>query len=168
MTDDNKTQNDLSLKKVGLLLQKQGFNVDPYAEAKDVVETVIINKNELLQVCQFLKCNEETSFDLLVSVSAVDKIDDATMETVYHLFSTKYYNKIVLKVILKRKDPVVPSVCTIWATADWHERECYDLMGVVFSDHPNLERLLMPSDWIGFPLRKDYKQEDERLVWNER
>lgn len=169
MSEENgSTQNEYTLKKYGLLLKEQGINVQPQPESANVVETMIVNKNDLLKACEILKEHDEASFDLLVSVSAVDKIKDKIIESVYHLFSTKYHHKVVLKVLLNRKDPVVPSVISFWGTADWHERECYDLMGVVFENHPNLERLLMPADWIGFPLRKDYKLEDERLVWNER
>ena len=85
-------------------------------------------------------------------------------EVVYHLFSMKHKHSLVLKVILPRwKDdkpgelPEVPSVSGLWSTADWHEREVYDLSGVYFTGHPNLRRILCPEDWVGHPLRKDYE-----------
>ena len=85
-------------------------------------------------------------------------------EIVYHLFSMKHKHSLVLKVILPRwkegrpgELPEVPSVSGIWSTADWHEREVYDLNGVYFTGHPNLRRILCPEDWVGHPLRKDYE-----------
>jgi NADH-quinone oxidoreductase subunit C len=86
------------------------------------------------------------------------------MELVYHLSSIRFKHTLVLKVMIDRWNngregelPVVPSVTGIWRTADWHEREVFDLSGVEFSGHPNLRRILCPEDWEGYPLRKDYE-----------
>jgi NADH-quinone oxidoreductase subunit C len=86
------------------------------------------------------------------------------VEVVYHLYSMQHKHSLVLKVILPRwkgdqpgELPEVPSVASLWSTADWHEREVYDLSGVYFTGHPNLRRILCPEDWVGHPLRKDYE-----------
>jgi len=90
---------------------------------------------------------------------------DPHLELVYHLSSTVHKHSLVVKVMLPRWQndqegelPRVPSVSDIWRTAEWHEREVYDLSGVFFEDHPDLRRILCPEDWVGFPLRKDYEQ----------
>lgn len=171
MTDEisnNQSNNEVSIKRFGILLKENGFSVEPLKDSSDNVEVILIKENELLQVCNLLKTNSESCFDLLISVSGVDKIKDNIIESVYHLYSTKYNHKLVLKAQLKREKPTVTSVTSVWKTADWHERETYDLMGIVYTGHPNLKRLLLPSDWIGHPLRKDYVLADERLKWNER
>lgn len=148
----------------GQLLIAHGFHPTPLGTDAKGVETVDIKANELFEVCQFLRDNSASQFDLLVSVSGVDWKD--RLEAVYHLYSTKTYERFVLKATAV--DEKLPSVVAVWKTADWHERETYDLFGIVFEGHPNLTRILMPSDWIGYPLRKDYQVEDPRLVWNER
>jgi NADH-quinone oxidoreductase subunit C len=129
----------------------------------------------LLEVCQYLKSAPYLRFDMLSDLTVVDYFEpDAKkaakvtwqphLEVVYHLWSVPHKVSLVLKVILPRwKDdqagelPEVPSVSGIWRTADWHEREAYDLCGVRFTGHPNLRRILCPEDWVGHPLRKDYE-----------
>lgn len=150
--------------KYAQLLMVNGFHPTPLGNDAKGQEMVDVKADELLSVCRFLKENEGSRFDLLVSVSGVDWKD--RLEAVYHLYSTKTFERLVLKATAV--DEKLPSVVSVWITADWHERETYDLFGIVFEGHPNLKRILMPSDWVGFPLRKDYKVEDPRLVWNER
>jgi NADH-quinone oxidoreductase subunit C len=129
----------------------------------------------LPEVCRYLRDEKDLKFNYLNCISGVDyfegdpkkaaKVDwKPHMEVVYHLWSLVHKHSVVLKVILPRwKDdvagqlPEVPSVASIWATADWHEREVYDLSGVRFTGHPNLVRILCPEDWVGHPLRKDYE-----------
>lgn len=141
-------------------------NIDPWIEA---------TPDGLVEICTHLKNEPSLAFNYLNCISGVDylhtdekkaaKVDwQPHVEVVYHLFSMKHKHSLVLKVILPRwKDdqpgqlPELPSVAHIWSTADWHEREVYDLMGVFFTDHPNLRRILCPEDWVGHPLRKDYE-----------
>jgi NADH-quinone oxidoreductase subunit C len=129
----------------------------------------------LVPVCLFLRDDPELQFNYLNCISGVDyletdpkkaaKVDfKPHLEVVYHLFSLTYKRSLVLKVILPRwKDakpgelPEVPSVTGVWRTADWHEREVFDLSGVLFTDHPDLRRILCPEDWVGHPLRRDYE-----------
>jgi NADH-quinone oxidoreductase subunit C len=85
------------------------------------------------------------------------------MEVVYHLFSMKLRHKCVLKVELPRENPSVPTLENVWAIANWHEREAYDLFGIRFEGHSDLRRILCPDDWEGYPLRKDYQQPESYL-----
>lgn len=115
----------------------------------------------LLEVAQFVRDNPKLQFNFLSSISAVD-YGDAGFQVVYHLVSLpEGRRKLVLKVVPEggRDDAVVPSVISIWPTADWHEREAWDLMGIQFTGHPDLRRILMREDWVGHPLRKDYHDE---------
>jgi NADH-quinone oxidoreductase subunit C len=82
------------------------------------------------------------------------------MEVVYNLYSIPFDHHLMIKVILPRENPAVDSVSAIWKTADWHEREVCDMYGITFRNHPDLRRILMPADWEGFPLRKDYKHQE--------
>jgi NADH-quinone oxidoreductase subunit C len=110
-----------------------------------------------LKVCEFLKDDPETGFDFLSFVCAVDYLPrEPRFEVVYQLYSTKTHKRFRLKTRIGSQDATVPSVTSLWPTADWHERETFDLMGISFQDHPDLRRILLPADWVGHPLRKDY------------
>lgn len=117
---------------------------------------VCVDGEHLLELCRVLRDEPSLSFDYLRCISAVDWIDDGRIEVVYHLYSMTHGHCIVVKVNTPRENPRLPSVSGIWAAADWLEREAYDLMGVLFEGHPNLRRILLPQDWEGHPLRKDY------------
>lgn len=125
---------------------------------------LVVNLNLLPQICLFLRDHEETYFDFLSCISAVDDgLDAKTFTVVYHLASIPYNHQLTLKVIIENDRqlnnlPVVPSVVSVWRTADWHEREAFDLMGIYFEGHPDLRRILLPDDWEGYPLRKDYQE----------
>ena len=100
----------------------------------------------------------ELLFDSLMNLSGVDEIKANLLSVYYHLESTKLKNKITLKVSTDRNKPEVTTVTEVWKAADWHEREAYDLFGIIFLNHPDLRRILMPYDWdAGYPLRKDYE-----------
>ncbi len=133
---------------------------------------ILIPSDKIDKVCLFLRDNPELYFDSLVNLSAVDdfngqKIKDeqgneimtgGTMSVYYHLESIKFRHKLLLKVTTERDDPIVNSVVTVWNSANWHEREAFDLFGIKFNNHPDLRRILMPYDWeFGHPLRKDYQ-----------
>lgn len=118
--------------------------------------TVTVKKEEIVAVCHFLKTNE--GFNFLTDLCGVDylgKKDDRFM-VVYHLYNIATHERLRLKVAVSQQDATVDSVAPVWATANWHERECWDLMGISFNNHPDLRRILMPADWVGHPLRKDY------------
>lgn len=130
------------------------------------IEYLEIPKEELAQKAASLKNNADTSYDMLLSISGVDNKDH--FQAVYHLYSTIFNKNLLLKVKLDKENPSVDTLSKIYSAADWHERETYDLLGIIFNGHENLERILLPKDWIGHPLRKDYVQNDERLSWNKR
>ena len=140
--------------------------IDPWIE---------IAPDGLVEVCRYLKTEPDLRFDMLCDLTVVDYFEpDAKkaakvtwqphLEVVYHLWSVPNKVSLVLKVMLPRwksdqpgELPEVPTVSHVWRTADWHEREAYDLCGVYFTGHPNLRRILCPEDWVGHPLRKDYE-----------
>lgn len=131
----------------------------PEADIKDGKQftEVLIKPEQLHELSLKLRSAEETWFDYLICLSGVDYGDD--LGVVYHLGSTKFDHKIVLKArITDRSEPVLDSVTDIWRTADFHEREAYDLLGIKFRNHPDLRRLFLTNSW-GFPLRKDYRDE---------
>jgi NADH-quinone oxidoreductase subunit C len=119
-------------------------------------------KENFYKVCETLYTNPSCYFDMLSCVTGVDNgVDAGKMEVLYHLYSIPFNQSLVLKVTLPRENPEVESVVSIWKSANWLEREVYDMFGIVFKNHPDLRRILMPADWKGFPLRKDYKHEEE-------
>lgn len=120
---------------------------------------IIVDKNSFLDVCKLLKNSPVLDLDFLRLITAVDFQN--VLSSVYHLYSYKHKHSLTLRVDLDRSTPEIPSVCSLWAGANWLERECFDMMGMVFVGHPDLKRILLPLDWDGFPLRKDYKQADE-------
>jgi len=128
------------------------------ADVKDSLGevTVTMARDGIVDACFFLKTKH--GFDLLSDLCGADRgpEDDPRFEVNYHLFSTVHYQRLRLKVLLSEDDAKVESVTSIWKTADWHERETYDLFGVVFENHPDLRRILLPSDFDGHALRKDY------------
>ena len=112
-----------------------------------------------------LRDNPEWDFDYLVDVTALDYLgDEKRFCMVYHLYSHKHAKLIRIKVRISEEE-VVPSVSSIWRTADWMEREVYDLFGIEFSGHDNLTRILLPDDWHGHPLRKDYDIKLQDQAW---
>lgn len=118
--------------------------------------TVTVPRESIVDVCRFLKTAH--GFDMLADLCGADRgpEEDPRFEVNYHLFSTKHHNRLRLKVLLSEDEPNVETVSAIWKTADWHERETYDLVGVIFDNHPDLRRILLPSDFDGHALRKDY------------
>jgi NADH-quinone oxidoreductase subunit C len=120
---------------------------------------IIITPENLLDIMLFLRDDEKTNFDYLSCLSGVDNKE--TLGVVYHLFSMTKKHKITIKVELPKDNPEVNTVERVWRTADWHEREAFDMYGIIFKGHHDLRRILNPYDWEGHPLRKDYKQPDE-------
>lgn len=118
-----------------------------------------VTPEAIVDISLELRDNPDMLFDYLMCLSAMDFGD--SYGVVYHLNSIKHGLKLVLKVKANKENPVVPTVERVWRTADWHEREAYDMMGIVFEGHHNPIRILCPYDWEGFPLRKDYKEPDE-------
>jgi NADH-quinone oxidoreductase subunit C len=124
--------------------------LQPWIEiAPDKIETV----------CRYLCSETDLAFDYLMCLSGVD-YNNGTLGVVYHLSSIKHHHKLVLKTVCPKDNPHVSTVSMIWGTANWHEREAFDLLGIIFDGHPDLRRILLPYDWEGYPLRKDYKVQE--------
>ncbi len=133
---------------------------------EDVVDTIefrnqvsiIIKKERLKEIMSLLHFSSDYIFDYLVDLCGVDYLNRKTprFEVVYNLFSMKHRHSLRVRVQVDEDDPSVDSVTDIWKGADWHERECFDMYGIRFEGHPDLRRILMPEDWEGHPLRKDY------------
>jgi NADH-quinone oxidoreductase subunit C len=130
-------------------------------EETEVVDPYLVVKGEALEeLAYFCRDSDALEFDLLSCIAGVDYPDPQIIEVVYCLDSTRQRHRLILKVRLPRDNPKVHSVERVWRTADWHERETYDLLGVVFEGHHNLIRILCAEDWEGHPLRKDYVMPD--------
>jgi NADH-quinone oxidoreductase subunit C len=118
--------------------------------------TVFLTREELLDALARLRDEPDLAFGFLSSVAATDHLGtDPRFWVVYELRSVEHAHRLRVKVGLRDDDPHVPSVTPLFPTADWHERETWDLFGIVFDGHPDLERILLPNDWEGHPLRKD-------------
>jgi len=128
-------------------------------QAKDPF--IRVDPAAIVDVCRFLRDESDLQFDSLSNETGVDYKAKGVIEVVYHLYSYPHRHAIVLKVDAPRDTPVVPTVETVWKAANWLEREIYDLLGVTFEGHSDLRRLLMPEDWIGHPLRKDFVEPEE-------
>ena len=125
--------------------------------------TIVVARENLRRVCEFLLSDPGLRFAFLSDITAVDKFPiEPRFELNYHLLSLERRARLRLKVRLSGQDAVVPSLVPLFPSANWHEREAYDLMGIRFEEHPDLRRILMPDDWEGFPLRKDYPVEGYR------
>jgi len=137
------------------------------ANTQNLQPYLTVPVDQLVGLCRFLRDDERLFFDLLACITAIDNGTQLnTMEVVYNFTSIPYEHNLMLKVVVPRmasgaKLPVVPSVAHIWRTADWHEREAFDLVGIHFEGHPDLRRILLPTDWVGHPLRTDYQEEEQ-------
>ena len=137
-----------------VILQTNTANPQPF---------LVVQPEGITEVCRFLRDDNRLFFDFLECMTGIDNgLQTNTMEVVYNLTSIPYEHNLMLKVGVPRNAegeplPVIPTVSSVWRTADWHEREIYDLVGIHFKGHPDLRRILLPTDWQGHPLRKDYQ-----------
>ncbi|MDX1777303.1 MAG: NADH-quinone oxidoreductase subunit C [Thermodesulfobacteriota bacterium] len=119
--------------------------------------TVRIVREHLLEVAQFLKEDPEYGFNFLSDLCGVDYMGrEPRFEVVYHLYSMEHKHRLRMKVSLAEGDLSIPSVTPVWKTANWHERECFDLLGIIFTNHPDMRRILTPEGFTDHPLRKDF------------
>lgn len=129
-------------------------------ELQPVVE---IEAAKAAEVARFLRDAPDLGFDNLMCLTGYDSMpsgEDASRRTlgvIYHVFSFAQRHRFAFCAHMPVEDPRLPSVTDVWPAADWHEREAFDLLGIVFEGHPNLRRILLPDDWVGHPLRKDYE-----------
>jgi NADH-quinone oxidoreductase subunit C len=154
----------MSLEEIKLLLiEKFGNEVIVGEETSGLQPALLITPDFITRVCLELRDNPKTYFDFLGSLTGVDYgVEVSRFGVVYHLASIPYRTQLTLK-ISKENDrdlnelPSFQSITSVYRTADWHEREAYDLTGIFFEGHPDLRRILLPDDWEGYPLRKDYQ-----------
>ena len=134
-----------------------------FSEEASQFLNIAVQPEQLHQLMLKLKTNNDTYFDYLFCLSGVDW--EPELGVVYHLESTKHRHIVVVKVKTSdRENPTLDSVCDIWKTAEFHEREVFDFFGIKFNNHPNLKRLFLTDEWEGFPLRKDYVDEINMVI----
>lgn len=138
----------------------QAQRADWVVETKQALgeTTITVPREAIAEICAWLKTAPGLECNMLADLCGVDRgiEEEPRFEVNYHLFSTIHKHRVRLKVLLSEADPHVDTVTGVWRTANWHERETYDLMGIIFDGHPDLRRILMPDDETGHPLRKDY------------
>lgn len=146
-----------------LLVEKFGEEVIVAEEANQKQPALIINAGLIAEICLFLRDHPQTWFDFLSCLTGVDYgVEKQQFGVVYHLSSIIKNHTLVLKVVAdNNRDqenlPSFKSISAVYKAAEWHEREAFDMLGIYFENHPDLRRILLPDDWDGFPLRKDYK-----------
>lgn len=146
-----------------LLIEKFGAGVITGEETGGLQPALIVATDRIADICLELRNNPATYFDFLSSITGVDYgVEANRFGVVYHLASIPFQTQLTLKISIENNRdinelPAAPSITSVYRTADWHERETYDLLGIFFENHPDLRRILLPDDWEGFPLRKDYK-----------
>ncbi|MBV8391454.1 MAG: NADH-quinone oxidoreductase subunit C [Mucilaginibacter sp.] len=146
-----------------ILILKFGEGVIVGEETTGLQPALLINPDHIADVCLELRDNPKTYFDFLSCLSGVDYgIEAKRFGVVYHLASIPYQTQLTLKVSKENNRdlddlPSFPTISSVYHSADWHEREAFDMEGIFFEGHPDLRRILMPDDWEGYPLRKDYK-----------
>ena len=121
-------------------------------------QTITVQKNVLVDLFKFLRDNPALDFNFLMDLTAVDYLNrkDNRFEVVYHFYSLKHNDRLRVKVPVSEEDCAIDSVSSLWKTANWYEREVWDLYGIKFNDHPDMRRILLYEEFKGHPLRKDY------------
>ena len=144
-------------------LLKSQFEDDVVSIDTDATpNALLIQPAAVKAICVFCRDHKQLYFYMLSCLTGIDNgPEEATMEVVYNLYSIPFGHSLMLKTIIDRRKPEIASVAKIWRTAEWHEREAFDLLGIRFRGHPDLRRILLPDDWIGHPLRKDYVEQDK-------
>ena len=123
-------------------------------------DVIMVTAEHWLEIAKDLKDNKDLTFDYLSCVTGYDNGVGETLGVAYNFYSTSKKHSLEIRIEVSRENPEIPSIEKIWKTADWMEREVFDLYGINFTDHWDLRRILLPSDWVGYPLRKDYKEPD--------
>ncbi|WP_375561316.1 NADH-quinone oxidoreductase subunit C [Bernardetia sp. OM2101] len=153
----------MTFEELAIILQEKFQDSISIQNTETLQPRILIEKKEaLLEIAHFLYSDDRLYFDNLACISALD--NENSFEVVYQFYSYPFEHSITLAILLdnkEEKNPVVDSLTSIWKAADWHEREAFDMIGIKFENHPDLRRILMPADWGGFPLRKDYKTQEE-------
>ena len=147
---------------VELIKSKLSNTIITSLNTRNIQPSITIERNRLIEIGNFILKQKNLYFDFLSCITGIDNgISVNTMELMYNFYSIPYHHYLTIKIIIERdfvdkETTYVPSISSLWRTANWHEREIYDLLGIRFKNHPDMRRIFMPSDWKGFPLRKDY------------
>ena len=120
-----------------------------------------VDPQAIVEVCRYLRDEADLKFEVLSDLTGLDLPKENKIQVVYHLYSYSHRHQIVLKVDLPREDSRLSTMEGVWKAANWMEREVFDLFGIVFEGHSDLRRILLPEDWVGHPLRKDYVEQEE-------
>lgn len=131
--------------------------------------TALVKREDIVRVCRFLRDDPDLQYDFLSDLTGVDRLglgEGPRFEVVYHLYSIPHRWRVRLKVRVAEGE-AVPSVTSVWETANWHEREVYDMLGIPFEGHPDLRRIILPEDFEGHPLRKDFPVQAAPPWWEE-
>jgi NADH-quinone oxidoreductase subunit C len=132
--------------------------------------TALVKREDIVRICRFLHDDPDLQYDFLSDLTGVDRLglgEGPRFEVVYHLYSIPHRWRVRLKVRVA-EDAAVPSVTSVWETANWHEREVYDMFGIPFEGHPDLRRIILPEDFEGHPLRKDFPVQAAPPWWEDR
>ncbi len=141
-----------------IIAQEFGAKAIIKSDETSFPQIITIPTEKNAEICDYLYRDQHTYFDFLSCLTGIDNGKTAnSMEVLYHLCSIPFDMQICLRVELSRENPTLKTVSHIWKSANWHEREAFDLLGIYFEGHPDLRRILMPADWEGHPLRKDYE-----------
>jgi len=123
-------------------------------------KTIVVKKDNIVGICRLLRDNATTNYNYLSDITAFDRLDvmedEPRFEVIYNLYSMGTFQRLRLKAQVDEDDPAIDTVESVWPNANWVEREVYDMFGITFNNHSDLRRILMPDDWIGHPLRKDF------------
>ena len=142
---------------IEIIHSKVSTSVEVATDENASPQAIVISTDHFIQIMEILYNDERLYFDMLSCITGLDNgLENENMEVIYNLYSVPFERALMIKVKIDRNSPEIPSVAPIWKTADWQEREVYDLFGIKFTGHPDLRRILMPADWEGYPLRKDY------------
>ncbi|MEQ8926791.1 MAG: NADH-quinone oxidoreductase subunit C [Fulvivirga sp.] len=151
----------MSFDEIKSIITNQFGDIIISEDEKATPKAIEIAAESLFKTMTCLYEHDQLYFDMLSCITGLDNGPEAgSMEVIYNLYSIPFDHHLMVKVNLDRKEPQIDSVSSIWKTADWLEREVFDMYGIAFNNHPDLRRILLPNDWEGYPLRKDYKHQD--------
>ena len=149
--------------------ERFGDRIQVISSPFDQMDTVLVKREDIVDICTFLRNEDDLYYDLFRDLTCVDYIhENPRFEVVYHFYSIKHAHAVRVKARVPEEDPTIDTISDIWVGADWFEREAYDMYGVKFNNHPDLRRLLLYPEFVGYPLRKDYPIDKEQPLVEER